>query len=155
MDSVDAWVGMLAEDHVGGSTLGITATTIIAEQFTRLRDGDRFYYENVFTGRQLEQIDGTTLADVIQRNTSLELGRDKSVFFATADVEESQNRTASREQQATENRPQRGGPLPPPPSSQKMSRLLSVLAAAVNEYDANSGDEEEASVTWTSAVHPG
>ena len=83
VNSIDAWVGMLAEDHSDGSSLGITATTIIAEQFTRLRDGDRFYYENVFSGRELRQIEDTTLADVIQRNTSIEFDRDTNVFYAS------------------------------------------------------------------------
>ena len=84
VDSIDAWVGMLAEDHVAGSTLGVTATTIIAEQFTRLRDGDRLFYENVFEGPQLQQLRNTSLADVIERNTSIEFDRGANVFFAGA-----------------------------------------------------------------------
>lgn len=86
VDEIDAWVGMLAEDHVGESTLGVTATTIIAEQFARLREGDRFYYENVFGGRQLDRIRNTTLADVIERNTSVNFERDTNVFFASDDA---------------------------------------------------------------------
>ncbi|MEM8732658.1 MAG: peroxidase family protein [Planctomycetota bacterium] len=82
VDSIDAWVGMLAEDHARGSTLGITASTIIAEQFEALRDGDRFYYENVFEGRQLDQLNRTTLADVIERNSNIDFDRGQNVFFA-------------------------------------------------------------------------
>lgn len=81
VDSIDAWVGMLAEDHVRGSTLGVTAGAVIAEQFRVLRDGDRFYYENIFSGRQLEQIENTTLADIISRNTDIEFARGDNVFF--------------------------------------------------------------------------
>ena len=82
VDAVDAWVGMLAEDHVDGSTLGVTAGTIIAEQFRVLRDGDRFYYENLFSGRELEKLESTTLADVIERNTGIDFARDANVFYS-------------------------------------------------------------------------
>ena len=85
VNSIDPWVGMLAEDHVGGSTLGVTATTIIANQFTALRDGDRFYYENVFDGRQLNQIENDTLGDVIERNTTVDFDGNTNVFFASND----------------------------------------------------------------------
>lgn len=83
VDSVDAWVGMLAEEHAAGSALGITASTIIAEQFTALRDGDRFYFENIFAGRELRDIQRTSLADVIERNSDVDFGRGQNVFFAT------------------------------------------------------------------------
>ena len=40
---LDLWVGGLAEDHMPGSMIGETFRTIIAEQFQRLRDGDRYW----------------------------------------------------------------------------------------------------------------
>lgn len=82
VDHIDAWVGMLAEDHVADSTLGNCAKTIIAKQFQRLRDGDRFYYENVFTGDELREIEKTTLADVIGRNTNIRFSKEQNVFYA-------------------------------------------------------------------------
>ena len=36
----------MAEDHVAGSDLGPLFTKIIADQFNRLRAGDRFFYQN-------------------------------------------------------------------------------------------------------------
>ena len=86
VDSIDAWVGMLAEDHARGSALGETATAIIGAQFTQLRDGDRFYYENVFSGDMLRRISNTTLADVIERNSEVEFSRDANVFLASNDA---------------------------------------------------------------------
>lgn len=71
VDNIDLWVGGLAEDHVPGSSLGATFQRIIADQFTRLRDGDRLWFENVFTGRELDRLESTRLSDVIQRNTAL------------------------------------------------------------------------------------
>jgi len=78
-------VGLLAEDHAAGSSLGETATTIIADQFERLRDGDRFYYENTFSGSELREIENTTLADVIERNTNNE-SLQSNVFFFTPTI---------------------------------------------------------------------
>jgi DNA/RNA endonuclease YhcR with UshA esterase domain len=81
VDNIDLWVGGLAEDHLPGSSMGETFTAIIVDQFERLRDGDRFWYENVFSGDALDEISGTTLADVIERNTDVS-GLQENVFFA-------------------------------------------------------------------------
>lgn len=105
VDEVDAWVGMLAEDHVEGSSLGNTAGTIIAKQFEAIRDGDRFYYENVFSGRQLRDIENTTLASIIERNSGVDFDRGDNAFFA----EEVDNDLLADNR----NRP-RGGQATPP-----------------------------------------
>ncbi|MEM7624599.1 MAG: peroxidase family protein [Planctomycetota bacterium] len=44
VDRVDPWVAMISEDHLEGSSLGALAQAILISQFTRLRDGDRFFY---------------------------------------------------------------------------------------------------------------
>jgi peroxidase len=46
VNNIDLWVGGLAEKHIPGDSLGPTFTNIIANQFSRLRDGDRFWYQN-------------------------------------------------------------------------------------------------------------
>jgi hypothetical protein len=71
VSNIDLWVGVLAEDHLKGSSAGPLLQRILADQFTRLRDGDRFWYENTFTGPQLNQLRNTHLADLIMRNTDL------------------------------------------------------------------------------------
>lgn len=43
-DRVEAWVGMMAEDHVPGAAAGETLLVVWAAEFARLRDGDRFFY---------------------------------------------------------------------------------------------------------------
>ena len=48
VDDIDLWVGGLAEDHVPGASVGELVQTILVDQFTRLRDGDRFWYQRIF-----------------------------------------------------------------------------------------------------------
>ena len=52
----------------------------MVDQFERIRDGDRFWYQQTFSGRELQAIENTTLADVIQRNTDVTNIQD-NVFF--------------------------------------------------------------------------
>ncbi len=72
VDDIDLWIGGLAEDHVNGGLVGETFSAIIKKQFTHLRDGDHFWYENhVFSDEQLNELENTTLADIIARNTKI------------------------------------------------------------------------------------
>lgn len=43
-DRVEAWVGLMSEDHSPGSSMGPTLQRVWAREFERLRDGDRFFY---------------------------------------------------------------------------------------------------------------
>jgi hypothetical protein len=71
VDAIDLWTGGLAEDHTPGAAIGQTFGTIIADQFTALRDGDRLYFENQGFDRQtLKEIKSTTLSDIIERDTT-------------------------------------------------------------------------------------
>lgn len=45
VDNIDLWVGGLAEDHARGASVGPLFQAIVADQFERLRDGDRFWYQ--------------------------------------------------------------------------------------------------------------
>ena len=85
VNNIDAWVGELAEDHVPGSSVGPLVQRMIMEQFTRLRDGDRFWYQRTFSGNELKALEQTTLADVIRRNSSL-TNLQGNVFFFKADI---------------------------------------------------------------------
>ena len=71
----ELWVTGLAEDHVEGAMVGKTFHSIISEQFHRLRDGDRFWFENDPYFRTnpelLDELRATTLAEIIRRNTSI------------------------------------------------------------------------------------
>ena len=86
VDNIDLWVGATAEDHARGASLGALESRIIADQFARLRDGDRFWYQRAFSGRQLDQLERTALSDVIERNTGVR-GLQDNVFFFRAEVQ--------------------------------------------------------------------
>lgn len=90
--NMDAWVGALAEDHLPDSSAGRLITTIMADQFRRLRDGDRLFYLSdeaglYFDGELLPEIasivdlDTITLRDILLVNTSL-ANLQANVFFA-------------------------------------------------------------------------
>ena len=85
VDEIDPWVGMLAEDHVVGASVGELLRTIIADQFERLRDGDRFWFEadpffTEYNPDLLEELRDLSFADVIMNNTSL-TSLENNVFF--------------------------------------------------------------------------
>ncbi len=83
VDDIDPWVGMLAERHLPNHALfGDLMMTIMEEQFQKLREGDRFYFENdEFTIEELEEIRNTTLYDVIMRNSGIDIMQE-DVFMA-------------------------------------------------------------------------
>ncbi len=71
VDDVDLWVGGLAEDRRPRSHLGPLFHALLVEQFTALRDGDRFWYQRALSRREIEQLEAIRLSDVIRRNTSI------------------------------------------------------------------------------------
>ncbi len=89
IENIDLWVGLLAEKKTSNATMGELIINILEKQFRRLRDGDRFYYENdtdVFNAFDIYQIKQTTLRDIILRNTSITLIQ-QNVFLAESTVQ--------------------------------------------------------------------
>lgn len=81
-DELDAWVGLLAEDKAGSAIVGETLAMVLADQFARLRDGDRFFFLNDDTlAPYMQDIDAISLGDILARNTGVS-GFDGSVFYA-------------------------------------------------------------------------
>ncbi|XP_047520191.1 peroxidase [Pieris napi] len=75
VEDIDLYTGALAEQP-GGRLLGPTLTCLIADQFYRVKVGDRFWYETGdpdirFTYEQLYELRKTTLAGVICANEEL------------------------------------------------------------------------------------
>lgn len=65
--NIDVFVGGILEDQVPGGKIGPLFRCLLVEQFKRLRDGDRFWYENpsTFSPEQLVQIKQYSLARVL------------------------------------------------------------------------------------------
>ncbi len=72
LNEIDLWVGGLAEDAAPGAVVGRTFQDIIVDQFTRLRDGDRFWYQNDKYIRNLApDVGSRSLSEIIKDNTSI------------------------------------------------------------------------------------
>lgn len=65
--NIDIFVGGILEDQIDGARVGPLFRCLLIEQFRRLRDGDRLWYENPATFRpeQLDQIKSSSLASVL------------------------------------------------------------------------------------------
>ena len=84
VDNIDLWVGGLAEDHARGSSMGPLFQRIISDQFQRLRDGDRFWYQRTLSRSEQSIVDHTSLADIIRMNTTTtNLQQDVFVFHTS------------------------------------------------------------------------
>ncbi|MBE9171378.1 peroxidase family protein, partial [Pleurocapsales cyanobacterium LEGE 06147] len=95
VDQIDPLIGMLAEDPLAGSSIGELNEVILEDQFERLRDGDRFWYQNdpdliSWSAPQLGSSDMAldwlkelSLSDIIELNTNINNLPD-NLFFATS-----------------------------------------------------------------------
>ncbi|MCB9872477.1 MAG: peroxiredoxin [Planctomycetes bacterium] len=70
IDKVDLWVGGLAEDHVDGAMVGGLFHRILVDQFERLRDGDRFFYERL-PADIVHLVESRSLARIIRDNSEI------------------------------------------------------------------------------------
>lgn len=81
VDQIDPWVGMLAEQHLPGCSVGETMRQILVMQFVRLRDGDRFWYQRMVSDQQRQRIHQTRLSHVLHRNSGVRKVQ-MNVFFS-------------------------------------------------------------------------
>lgn len=88
VNNIDAWIGMLAEDHLWNSEVGPTLNAFLKLQFENIRNGDRFYFQNDhnLNSYQKNAIRNTKLADIINENTG---SSDLENVFFSADCEAS------------------------------------------------------------------
>ena len=73
VDDIELWPGGLAEAKFGNSQIGEIFTSIVCDQFTRVRTGDPYYFERPgqMAPQEAAVIKATKLADVIARNTQI------------------------------------------------------------------------------------
>ncbi len=87
LDSIDLWVGGLAEkQNLFGGLLGSTFNYVFEQVLTDLQNGDRMYYLARTPGMNLRaQLEGNSFAELIMRNTNAHSL--KADVFSTADCE--------------------------------------------------------------------
>jgi hypothetical protein len=83
-DDIDLWVGALAEDHVNGGLVGELVSVMLKDQFTRLRDGDRFWYQSYLPPNLVHRLESQPLSTIIRRNTEIGKELQKNVFMVPA-----------------------------------------------------------------------
>lgn len=73
-DQVDLFAGGICETAAdpGHGHTGPLITAVILRQIQDLRDGDRFWYENVLTKDQIKEVESYKLSDLIRNNTGLQ-----------------------------------------------------------------------------------
>ncbi|NXS55166.1 PERM Myeloperoxidase, partial [Brachypteracias leptosomus] len=71
--NIDLWIGALAEPFVRGGRVGPLMACLIGTQFRKIRDGDRFWWENkgVFTCQQRHSLAKISLPRIICDNTNI------------------------------------------------------------------------------------
>lgn len=71
VDDIDPFVGFLLEDDLPGRIVGPTLFRVLADQFRRSRDGDRFWYERVLRRSECRYVERSSLAEIIRRNSTV------------------------------------------------------------------------------------
>jgi peroxidase len=101
VDSVDLWIGAMAEDHLPEANVGELLATGLALQFRHLRDGDRFFflYDDALSEDEKQKIRTTSFANVIERNTEMTTIQ-QMAFFTPDDIDSDGDRTTDGEELA-------------------------------------------------------
>jgi hypothetical protein len=82
VDNIDLWVGALAEDHVAGTSTGRLIRVGLIDQFTRLRDGDSFWYQRIYSQADQNFLrNNRSLADLIRLDSGADVIQDNIFFF--------------------------------------------------------------------------
>uniref|UniRef100_A0A914VNX5 Chorion peroxidase n=2 Tax=Plectus sambesii TaxID=2011161 RepID=A0A914VNX5_9BILA len=123
VEDIDLFVGIVSETPLAGAEVGPTGARIIADQFSRLKKGDRYWFEGrstlLFTMEQLIEIRKITLAKVVCTHTNVNIQPD--VFIkptVTGNALTPCSSLASINLSAWAGQQQGQYPPPPPPPGQ-------------------------------------
>lgn len=85
INNIDAFIGLLCEEHLPNVSVGATLHAILKDQLTRLRNSDRYFYkiDPMLSETERAAIHRTTLTSIIERNTSLN-NLSPNLFYARA-----------------------------------------------------------------------
>lgn len=100
-NQVDLWVGCLCEPKVPGTMVGPLLQRVLVNQFSRLRDGDRFYYQNHLPADLVKLVEKQTLATIIRRNTEVGAELPENVFLNSVPSQASKPNPAEGRQSQT------------------------------------------------------
>nr|XP_020043768.1 lactoperoxidase isoform X2 [Castor canadensis] len=72
-DNIDIWIGAIAEPLVKRGRVGPLLACLLGQQFQRIRDGDRFWWENpgVFTEKQQDSLKKMSFSRLVCDNTHI------------------------------------------------------------------------------------
>jgi len=97
VNNIDLLIGGESENHLPDGSVGQLFSTILVNQFERIRDGDKFWYQRTFSGKALTALQATSLADIIARNSSITKLQDNVFFYnPKAKGDQSSSHTVSR-----------------------------------------------------------
>ena len=71
VEDIDLWLGGLCEDKLPGALLGELFSNILKDQFERVRDGDRLWYQVYLPAGLIAELEAQKLSDIIRRNTGI------------------------------------------------------------------------------------
>lgn len=69
-DNIELFVGIISEKPIAGAILGELGVQVVGQTFRNVRDADRFWYEGAFPQDVVDEIDNTSLGEIIRRNTN-------------------------------------------------------------------------------------
>uniref|UniRef100_A0A8C9K6H6 Myeloperoxidase n=1 Tax=Panthera tigris altaica TaxID=74533 RepID=A0A8C9K6H6_PANTA len=83
-DNIDMWLGGVAEPLEPNGRVGPLLACLIGTQFRKLRDGDRFWWENqgVFTRQQQQALAKISLSRIICDNTGITTVSRNNIFMS-------------------------------------------------------------------------
>ncbi|MCC7084945.1 MAG: peroxidase [Pirellulales bacterium] len=86
VNNIDPWVGAVSEDHLPGMEVGPLIAAALIDQFTRLRDGDRFWFTNdpSFTPDELNWLENVRLCDIVHWNSGITTMQANAFFVPEA-----------------------------------------------------------------------
>ena len=67
-EDIDLLVGGMLERPAPAAKVGPTLQCVIADQFRRLREGDRFFYDRILSDEQLKEVRKASLARLLCDN---------------------------------------------------------------------------------------
>jgi hypothetical protein len=79
---IDLWMGGLAEADRPGSMVGEVFHRILVDQFIRVRDADRFWYEKSLPSEMVRMVNAQTLSVILRRNTNIRGEIPNNAFIA-------------------------------------------------------------------------